>query len=63
MAEREDLPVDEGPDQQPGDGETDATSVRGPSGRAPDAGKAYDPAMTVEDEANIPPDSDADPQD
>lgn len=28
---------------------------------APDQDKAYDPSMTDEDEANIPPDSDADP--
>ena len=39
----------------------DPTSVENPAVEAPDAGKAYDPAMTDEDEANIPPDSDADP--
>lgn len=39
----------------------DAASVDKPSGPAPDQGKAYDPAMTDEDEANLPPDSDADP--
>jgi len=41
----------------------DATSVTGPSGTPPDEGKAYDPAMTDEDEANIPAESDADPRD
>lgn len=39
----------------------DATSVTQPSGRPPDEDGAYDPAMTDQDEANIPPDSDADP--
>lgn len=39
----------------------DATSVNQPPGSPPDEGKAYDPAMTDTDEANIPPDSDADP--
>jgi hypothetical protein len=38
-----------------------ATSVETPDGPAPDAGKAYDPEMTDTDEANIPEDSDADP--
>ena len=33
-----------------------------PSGPPPDEGKAYDPEMTDEDEANIPPESDADPE-
>ena len=42
-------------------GEEDATSVDGPTGTPPDEGKAYDPAMTDADEANIPEDSDADP--
>ncbi len=41
--------------------EPDPTSVDKPSGEAPDQGKAYDPEMTDEDEANIPPDSEADP--
>jgi len=36
-------------------------SVERPAAEAPDAGGAYDPAMTDKDEANIPPDSDADP--
>lgn len=49
-------------EQHTGDGEEDATSVTGPTGTPPDAGKAYDPAMTGQDEANIPSDSDADPQ-
>lgn len=62
MAERENVPIDEERDGPAGEGEDDATSVTGPSGRPPDAGKAYDPDMTDQDEANIPPDSDADPQ-
>jgi hypothetical protein len=41
--------------------ENEATSVTGPTGTPPDEGKAYDPAMTDADEANIPEDSDADP--
>lgn len=45
-----------------GDENEDATSVTGPTGTPPDAGKAYDPDMTDQDEANIPPDSDADPE-
>ena len=32
-----------------------------PAGEPPDQGRAYDPAMTDADEANIPPDSAADP--
>ena len=39
----------------------DAASVEKPQGAAPDEGKAFDPAMTDDDEANIPPDSAADP--
>jgi hypothetical protein len=42
-------------------GEPDPTSVEKPASTAPDEGKAYDPAMTDEDEANIPADSEADP--
>jgi hypothetical protein len=42
--------------------EADATSVTQPAGDPPDEGKAYDPAMTDPDEANIPPASDADPE-
>jgi hypothetical protein len=42
--------------------EEDATSVTGPTGTPPDEGKAYDPALTDADEANIPPESDADPE-
>lgn len=41
--------------------EADATSVEQPTDRPPDEGMAYDPEMTDQDEANIPPDSDADP--
>jgi hypothetical protein len=44
------------------DDEADATSVSQPSGPPPDEDKAYDPEMTDQDEANIPPDSDADPE-
>ena len=42
--------------------ESEATSVTEPTGRPSDAGKTYDPEMTDEDEANIPPESDADPE-
>jgi hypothetical protein len=42
--------------------EGDATSVTQPTGTPPDEGKAYDPAMTDADEANIPPESEGDPQ-
>lgn len=42
--------------------EHDATRVDEPSGTPPDAGKAYDPAMTEGDEANVPEGSDADPE-
>ncbi|HUH17482.1 MAG TPA: hypothetical protein VMM85_06010 [Methylomirabilota bacterium] len=42
--------------------EEDATSVDEPSGQAPDEGLAYDPTMTDTDEANIPPESEADPE-
>ena len=41
--------------------ERDASNVDEPAGEPPDAGLAYDPEMTDADEANIPPDSDADP--
>ena len=44
------------------DQEREATSVKQPSGPPPDEGLAYDPSMTDEDEANIPPESDADPE-
>ncbi|MGI8828666.1 MAG: hypothetical protein ACR2I5_02695 [Candidatus Limnocylindria bacterium] len=40
----------------------DATSVEQQTDRPPDEGKAYDPEMTDTDEANIPPESDADPR-
>ncbi len=43
------------------DREPDARSVDQPTDRPPDEGKTYDPEMTDTDEANIPPDSDADP--
>ena len=43
-------------------GDEEATSVEGPAGPPPDEGKAYDPTMTDADEANSPPQSDADPQ-
>lgn len=39
---------------------TDAASVEKPADEAPDTGKAYDPSMDVEDEANIPTGSAAD---
>jgi hypothetical protein len=42
--------------------EGDATKVEQPSGTPPDDGLAYDPEMTEADEANIPPESDADPE-
>jgi hypothetical protein len=42
--------------------EDEATSVDEPTGRPPDEDKAYDPAMTEPDEANIPPESEADPE-
>ncbi len=41
--------------------ERDAGKVNEPTGEAPDAGLAYDPAMTDTDEANIPPATEADP--
>jgi hypothetical protein len=42
--------------------ERDARSVDGPSGTPPDEGLTYDESMTDEDEANIPKESDADPE-
>jgi len=39
----------------------DPAKVDEPSGTTPDEGLAYDPTMTDTDEANIPPESDADP--
>lgn len=42
--------------------ERDATSVKQPSDSPPDEGLAYDPSMTDQDEANIPPESEADPE-
>lgn len=43
------------------DGDADARSIEKPKSPPPDEGKAYDPEMTEGDEANIPPESDADP--
>ena len=43
------------------DPERDPQSVEKPGGPPPDEGLAYDPEMTDTDEANIPPESDADP--
>jgi hypothetical protein len=42
--------------------DSDATSVTEPTGTPSDEDKAYDPEMTEQDEANIPPESDADPE-
>ena len=41
---------------------SDDQKVDEPSGTPPDEGKAFDPEMTEADEANIPPESDADPE-
>ena len=41
--------------------ERQAEKVDEPTGPPPDQGEAYDPEMTDTDEANIPPESDADP--
>ena len=43
--------------------EDEATSVQKPTGASPDRDLAYDPTMTDTDEANIPPESTADPTD
>lgn len=40
----------------------DGSKVNHPTGKPPDEGLAYDPTMTDTDEANIPADSDADPE-
>lgn len=42
--------------------ERDGSKVDEPTGEAPDKGLAYDPSMTDTDEANIPPQSEADPE-
>ena len=42
--------------------ERDPQRVDEPSGTPPDEGLAYDPEMTDADEANIPPESEADPE-
>jgi hypothetical protein len=44
------------------DQERDAQKVTHPSDTPPDEGLAYDPEMTEPDEANIPPESKADPE-
>lgn len=43
------------------DADVDAKSIEKPKDGAPDEGQAYDPEMTDVDEANIPPESDVDP--
>jgi hypothetical protein len=44
------------------DDKTDAAeSVQEPKGTPPDEDLTFDPAMTEADEANLPPESDADP--
>ena len=48
-------------EDEPMETERDASRVDEPGGEPPDKGLAYDPTMTDTDEANIPPDSDADP--
>lgn len=45
-----------------GEQERDASRVDEPSGSPPDEGLAYDPTMTDTDEANIPPESESDPE-
>ena len=42
--------------------EDEATSVQAPTGPASGVDTPYDPEMTEGDEANIPPESEADPQ-
>lgn len=42
--------------------EEEATSVDEPSGHATGEETPYDPAMTEGDEANIPPESEPDPE-
>lgn len=41
--------------------EEEATSVEEPGGGPPDQDLPYDPDLTEGDEANIPPESDSDP--
>lgn len=43
------------------DAKNDPQTVEKPEGPPPDEGMAYDPEMTDTDEANIPPESNADP--
>jgi hypothetical protein len=45
------------------DQERDASKVNEPSGSPPDRDLTFDPTMTDTDEANIPPESAADPED
>jgi hypothetical protein len=42
--------------------ERDASKVDEPSGEPPDKDLTFDPTMTDADEANIPAESDADPE-
>ena len=44
------------------DQERDASKVDEPSGEPPDKDLTFDPTMTDADEANIPAESDADPE-
>jgi hypothetical protein len=46
---------------KPMEQERDATRVDEPGGEPPDKDLAFDPTMTDPDEANVPPDSAADP--
>jgi len=41
--------------------ERDASKVDEPSGEPPDKDLTFDPTMTEGDEANVPPESEADP--
>ena len=52
--------TDEQDQARQGDEAPDAASVEKPTERPPDAGKAYDPSMNVEDEASVPAGSAAD---
>ena len=48
-------------DTRPMHQERDASKVDEPSGEPPDKDLAFDPTMTDTDEANVPPESSADP--
>ncbi len=52
---------DQDEDQGQDENKDEASSVEEPTGTPPDEGLAYDPSMTDVDEANIPADSEADP--